>query len=207
MAPALTHAQSKCDFYKIDESSSLELWAFRSQWQVAKVRAGADQHWSFAESLDHVTRVMVSHHPVWSSKHGKISPPDTWPGFTATFQKIISVDACRSRDELNGLVSASLCIFGQGPEAMSLAITNGAIRDLTITRVGANNHSPGCELFKVTGAIEVAMSPYQTESGLDHLEDTIRSSVGIKLSLVDGATATGQLDAAQRSTIWVVERR
>lgn len=129
MAPALTHAQSKCDFYQIDESSSLELWAFRSQWQVAKVREGADQHWSFADSLDHdVTRVLVSHHPVWSSKHGKMSPPDTWPGFTATFRKIISVDASRSTAELGGLVTAALCVIEQGPEALGLAITDGGIR-------------------------------------------------------------------------------
>ncbi|OAS07726.1 hypothetical protein AYO08_10365 [Pseudomonas putida] len=208
MAPALTHARSKCDFYKIDESSSLELWAFRSQWQIAKVREGADQHWSFADSLDHdVTRVLVSHHPVWSSKHGKMSPPDTWPGFTATFRKIISVDASRSTAELGGLVTAALCVIEQGPKALGLAITDGGIRDLTITRVGANTRSAGCELLMVTGAIEVAMSPYQAELSLDHLEATVRSSVGIKLSLVDGVTATGHLDAGQRSTIWLVEGR
>lgn len=206
MAPALTHARSKCDFYKIDESSSLELWAFRSQWQVAKVREGADQHWSFADSLDHdVTRVLVSHHPVWSSKHGKMSPPDTWPGFTATFRKIISVDASRSTAELGGLVTAALCVIEQGPEALGLAITDGGIRDLTITRVGANTRSAGCELLMVTGAIAVAMSPYQAEPGFDQLEAAVRSSVGIKLSLVDGVTASGHLDAGQRSTIWVVE--
>lgn len=57
----------------------------------------------------------------------------------------------------------------------------------------------------VTGAIAVAMSPYQAEPGFDQLEAAVRSSVGIKLSLVDGVTASGHLDAGQRSTIWVVE--
>lgn len=208
MAPALTHARSKCDFYKIDESSSLELWAFRSLWQVAKVRDGDDQHWSFADSLDYdVTRVLVSHHPVWSSKHGRMSPPDTWPGFTATFQKIISVDASQASGELSGLVTAALCVIEQGHKALGLAITNGDISDLTVTRIGANTRSPGCDLLMVTGTIEVAMSPYHAEPGLDQLGATVRSCVGIKLAPVAGVTVKGHLKAGQRSTAWLVEGR
>ncbi|AXQ51162.1 MULTISPECIES: hypothetical protein [Pseudomonas] len=207
MAPALAHAQSKCDFYQIDASSTLELWAFRSLWRVAKVQDSTDQHWSFADSLDHgVSKLLVSHHPVWSSKHGRISAPDTWPGFTAIFRKLISVDASRSIDgEMKSHVGASLRVIEQSHESLAVAITDGGIRGLTITRVGENPRSPGCDLFMVTGTIGVAVSPYQAELGLGQLEAAVRGSVEVEVSLVEGITAKGLLDAGQRATSWALK--
>lgn len=203
MGPALEDARNKCELFKIDASSSLELWAFRSLWHVAKVRE-SDQHWSFVDGRDHGrTRHLLSHHPVWSSKHGLMTKPETWPLFRATFQKVISVDARLLDDAaLSRHVNVAVIIVDQGAKLQSMAITDGQVRDLVVSRQGPNDRSPGSDLIMVSGSIAVSMPPYLEDTGQLQFIAAVRGSLAVDVTLDKHDVASGRLVNAQRTTLW-----
>lgn len=203
MGPALEDARNKCELFKIDASSSLELWAFRSLWHVAKFRE-RDQHWSFVDGRDHGrTRLLLSHHPVWSSKHGLMTKPETWPQFSATFQKVISVDASLSDGEaLRRHVNVAVIIVDQGAKLQAMAITDGQVRDLAVRRQGPNDRSPGTDLIMVSGSITVSMPPYLEAAGQLPFIAAVRGSLAVDVTLDKQCTAKSRLDNTQRTTLW-----
>lgn len=204
LAPAIEHARRKCDFYGIDSSSTLEVRAYRSDWHVAKVRHSQDQHLASPDSDS--GKVLLSHHPVWSSKHGHLTKPDTWPQFLATFIKFISVSSQLGADaRWDLLVAASVGSPAPVLEQQGIAVVDARIREQTVVYRGLNERSPGCHLLKIEGSIMLAKSPLIASA--DHLvmEAAVNDGLGVKISLVDPAVAFDTLDTTLRMAAWEIE--
>ncbi|SDJ08787.1 hypothetical protein [Pseudomonas abietaniphila] len=208
MGPALEQARRACDQFRVDNSSSLEVWAFRSDWEVAKTRSSEDQHWAHVDNeCNLVSKVLLSHHPVWSSRHGALSAPIQWPQFDAKFLKFMSVKSNLESD--TAWTDYLTAAIDSPPDRLAhrgVALVDGRIRDLSVTYRGVNDRSPDCHLIMVTGTIRIAMSPYVEALDDLELESAVNQSLSVKIELDQRRIELDTVDKTLRMAAWELQK-
>lgn len=206
MAPALEQARKNCDFYGIEQASSLEVWAFRADWLVAKTLSEVDLHWA---SLDpdpqRRHKALIRHQPVWSSKRGHLAPLDQWSAYVARFTKFVPVKTTLSPGED---LSKHLSAWAEEPSLMAsqagLAIVDGRVSDLQVLQRSDKPLLNGYVLMMVSGSVTIALSPHAGPRSDRHVEQLLSGAMDVQLL---GPTGRVELDhTVVRPTMWDVSR-
>lgn len=200
--PALAHAQKNCALFGIEQSSTLEMWAFRSDWIIANTRSDIDQHWSsVAPNPRAAHKILVSHRPVWSSKQGALPPLREWRSFDAGFIKFATVKTALSHDaDWSEHISAQLIEPVPIAGLQDLALVDGRVRDLNVVHRG--NCTNGGQLILVTGSVRVALGPHTDRSSVLDVEQAVNSALEVQLLPASELLELDATDTVLRPTGW-----
>ncbi|WP_282366420.1 hypothetical protein [Pseudomonas sp. PS02290] len=204
---ALEHAQENCAHFGIDPTSTLEMWAFRTDWIIANTRSEIDQHWSSVDPQPRFAhKVLVSYRPVWSSKQGALPALHQWQMFDASFLKFTTVKSKLHCDvDLSEHISAMLVEPAPIAGLQQLAVVDGRIADLKVIRKG--NSAAGEQLVLVTGTVRVAIGPHSTpETELDVVQ-TVNSALDVQLLPTTELLELDGSDNILRPMVWQVLNR
>ncbi|AVX93385.1 hypothetical protein PkP19E3_35440 (plasmid) [Pseudomonas koreensis] len=201
---ALQHAQRNCTHFGIESSSTLEMWAFRSDWMVANTCSDIDQHWSSIDPRSHAAhKILISHRPVWSSKQGALPGLQQWRMFDAVFLKFTSVKTTLLCDaDLSEHITALLVEPAQIAGLQELAVVDGRITDLKVIRRG--NCDAGSQLILVTGSVRVAIGPHSHASKEMEITQTVNSALDIQLVPTTEYLELDLCDTILRPTAWQI---
>lgn len=201
-APALEHAQKNCAIFGIEQSSTLEMWAFRSDWIIANTRSEIDHHWSsVAPNPRAAHKILVSHWPVWSSKQGALPPLPQWRTFEAGFMKFVSVKSTLSPDDdWSDQITALLVEPALMAGLQDLALVDGRITDLKVVHRG--NCDGGSQLILVTGTVRVAIGPHANRSSEPDVEQAVNSFLEVQLLPTTEFLELDTSDTVLRPTAW-----
>ncbi|WP_223508967.1 MULTISPECIES: hypothetical protein [unclassified Pseudomonas] len=202
---ALAHAQQNCALFSIEQSSTLEMWAFRSDWIIANTRSDIDLHWSSVDPDPRaVHKILVSHRPVWSSKQGALPPLPQWRTFDAGFIKFVSVKSTLSpNDDWSEHITALLVEPAPIPGLQDLALVDGRITDLKVVHRGICNE--GSQLILVSGTVRVAIGPHTNRSSQPDVEQAVNSFLDVQLMPVTELLELDTSDTVLRPTAWRIE--
>jgi hypothetical protein len=201
---ALAHAQQNCAHFRIEQSSTLEMWAFRSDWIIANTRSDIDLHWSSVDPDPRaVHKILVSHRPVWSSKQGALPPLPQWRTFDAGFIKIVSVKSTLSPNEdWSGHITALLVEPAPIAGLQDLALVDGRITDLKVVHQG--HCASGGQLILVTGNVRAAIGPHSDRSSDLDVEQALNSALDVQLLPTTERLELDLSDTVLRPTAWQI---
>lgn len=202
--PALALAQKNCAHFGIGQSSSLEMWAFRSDWIIANTRSDIDQHWSsLAPNPRAAHKILVSHRPVWSSKQGALPPLGQWRTFEAGFLKFVTVKSALSPDDdWSEQITALLVEPAPIAGLQELALVDGRITNLRVVHRGI--FDGGSQLILVTGAVRVAVGPHTDRSSKLDVEQAVNSALDVQLLPTSEFLELDVSDTVLRPTGWQI---
>lgn len=203
--PALALAQQNCALYGIEQASTLEMWAFRSDWIIANTRSEIDQHWStVAPSPRAANKILVSHRPVWSSKQGALPPLNEWRTFSARFIKFVTVKSALPRgNDLSEHITALLVEPALIAGLQDMALVDGRITDLKVVHRG--DCDGGSLLILVTGRVLVAIGPHTNRTSEADVEQAVNSFLDVQLIPVTELLELDSSDTVLRPTAWHIE--
>ncbi|VVP30803.1 hypothetical protein [Pseudomonas fluorescens] len=201
---ALAHAQQNCALFRIEQSSTLEMWAFRSDWIIANTRSDIDLHWSSVDPAPRaVHKILLSHRPVWSSKQGALPPLPLWRTFDAGFIKFVTVVSTLSpNDDWSGHITALLVEPAPIAGLQDLALVDGRITDLKVIHRG--HCASGSQLILVTGNVRVAIGPHSDRSNELDIEQALSSALDVQLLPTTERLELDSSDTVLRPTAWQI---
>ncbi|KAA0946224.1 hypothetical protein FQ186_25885 [Pseudomonas sp. ANT_H14] len=202
--PALALAQKNCALFGIEQSSSLEMWAFRSDWIIANTRSDIDLHWfSVGPNPRAAHKILVSHRPVWSSKRGALPPLHEWRMFQAGFIKFVTVKGSLSpTDDWSEHITALLAEPTLMAGLQDLALVDGRITDLKVVHRGV--FDSGSQLILVTGSVRVAVGQYADRSNALDVEQAVNSALEVQLLPTSELLEFDVNDTVLRPTVWKI---
>ncbi|WP_046483573.1 hypothetical protein [Pseudomonas veronii] len=202
--PALALAQRNCALFGIEQSSTLEMWAFRSDWIIANTRSDIDQHWSSVGPNPRAAhKILVSHRPVWSSKQGALPPLQKWRMFEAGFIKFVTVKSALSpNDDWSGHITALLAEPTLMAGLQDLALVDGRITDLKVVHRGMFNSCS--QLILVTGTVRVAVGAHADRSNALDVEQAVNSALDVQLLPTSELLELDVSDTVLRPTAWKI---
>lgn len=202
---ALEHAHQSCTHFGIEPTSTLEMWAFRTDWIIANTRSDIDQHWSSVDLQPRALhKVLVSHRPVWSSKLGSLPALQQWQTFDAVFLKFTTVKSALPSDvDLSEHITALLVEPSPIAGLQELAVVDGRIADLKVIRRGGN--AAGGQLVLVTGSVRIAIGPHSTPAHELDVVQTVNSALDVQLLPTTELLELDASDTILRPMAWQIE--
>lgn len=200
---ALAHAQQNCALFRIEQSSTLEMWAFRSDWIIANTRSDIDLHWSSVDPDPRaVHKILVSHRPVWSSKQGALPPLLQWRTLDAGFIKTVTVTSAflSSNDDWTGHITALLVEPAPVAGLQDLALVDGRITNLALVHQG--HCASGGQMIQVTGNVRVAIGPHAGRSSQLDVEQALNSALDVQLLPTTELLELDSSATVLKPTIW-----
>lgn len=201
---ALEHAQQNCSLFSIEQSSTLEMWAFRSDWVIANTRSSIDRHWSSVNPDPRAGhKILVSHRPVWSSKLGALPPLPQWRKLDAGFFKFVTVKSTLPIDadwsqHITALLVEPTPIAG----LQDLALVDGRVSGLKVVHRG--HCASGGQLILVTGTVRVALAPYIIRASELDVEQIVNSALEVRLMPTTELLVLDSSDTVMRPTAWKI---
>ncbi|MFC9008458.1 hypothetical protein [Streptomyces microflavus] len=202
---ALEHAHQSCIHFGIDPTSTLEMWAFRTDWIIANTRSDIDQHWSSIDPQPRaINKVLVSHRPVWSSKQGTLPELQQWRMLDAVFLKFTTVKSTLLCDvDLSDHITAQLVEPSPIAGLQKLAVVDGRIADLKVIRRGSS--AAGGQLVLVTGSVRIAIGPHSTPANEFDVVQTVNSALDVQLLPTTEFLELDGSDTILRPMAWQIE--
>lgn len=202
---ALEHAQENCTYFSIEPTSTLEMWAFRTDWIIANTRSDIDAHWSSVDPQPRaIHKVLVSHRPVWSSKLGSLPALQQWRTFDAVFLKFTTVKSKLPSDvDLSQYITALLVEPSPIAGLQELAVVDGRIANLKVIRRGSSG--AGGQLVLVTGSVRVAIGPHSTPANDLDVVQTVNSALDVQLLPTTEFLDLDGSDTILRPMAWQIE--
>ncbi|MBX8556974.1 hypothetical protein K5D56_25595 [Pseudomonas cichorii] len=204
---AIEHAHLSCTHFGIQPSSTLEMWAFRTDWVIANTRSDIDQHWSSVDPQPRaIHKILMSHRPVWSSKQGVLPALQQWRMFDAVFIKFTAVKTSLLCDEdLSEHITALLVEPAPIAGLQDLAVVDGRIADLKVIRRG--DSPTGGQLVLVTGSVRVAIGPQSTPKTEMEVVQTVNSVLDVQLVPTSELLELDRSDAIMSPMDWQIRPR